>query len=140
MSLEKKVADYWKSYGNSNINHALINFEHIEEDEYFIDEDQEEKILELLEFASENNLKEIDSNLFFSLLNSLPAAYMFYVIHELNNSNSEYVSALISEASKKKDDDRRFFYDRNVLFEKMQILSRVFSSDRVNKMIRALSE
>nr|WP_242506556.1 hypothetical protein [Piscirickettsia salmonis] len=99
--MEKKVADYWKSYGNSNINHALINFEHIEEDEYFIDEDQEEKILELLEFANENSLKEIDSNLFFSLLNSLPAAYMFYVIHELNNSNSEYVSALISEASKK---------------------------------------
>lgn len=32
IDLAEEVADYWKSYKNSNINHALINFELIEKE------------------------------------------------------------------------------------------------------------
>ncbi|WP_235602958.1 type IVB secretion system protein IcmW [Piscirickettsia litoralis] len=128
LPFRKKVADYWKSYENSNINHALINFEKIEKEIYLLDEGNEDKLSKFLEFSSKNSLKDVSHEEILLLLNSLPAAYMFYVVHEINGHNPEYISSLISKANKNKgsNDDYKFFYNRNVLFERMQILSRIF--------------
>lgn len=75
-------------------------------------------------------------------MNSLPAAYMFYLLHQLNKYHSEYVANLIDKSNELKDKQENYknFYDRNMLFEKLQIVARIFSSDRVNKLIQALSE
>ncbi|WP_395168481.1 type IVB secretion system protein IcmW [Piscirickettsia salmonis] len=142
IDLAEEVADYWKSYKNSNINHALINFELIEKEIYLINDSDATKVAEVLEYASDQDLSHLSHDLILRLMNSLPAAYMFYLLHQLNKYHSEYVANLIDKSNELKDKQENYknFYDRNMLFEKLQIVARIFSSDRVNKLIQALSE
>ncbi|WP_235603458.1 type IVB secretion system protein IcmW [Piscirickettsia litoralis] len=85
-------------------------------------------------------MSKIDHELMLRLMNSLPAAYMFYLLHQLNQYNSEYISGLIGKSNELKDKKANYkaFYDRNMLFEKLQIAARIFSSDRINKLISIL--
>ncbi|ODN43845.1 type IVB secretion system protein IcmW [Piscirickettsia litoralis] len=142
VDFSERVAEYWKAYKNSNINHALINFEFIEQEIYQVDANDQSKMIELLSFIEEQEKIVIDQEVLLRLMSALPAAYMFYLLHQLNRKDAEYVAGLIDKANdhKDKEDIYKNFYDRNMLFEKLQIVSRIFSSDRVNKLISVLSE
>ncbi|AKP72659.1 putative intracellular multiplication protein IcmW [Piscirickettsia salmonis] len=141
MSLHETVTEYWKSYGNANINNALVNFEFIEKMSFNLSEDDEEKIEAFIDRINDDGLKKIDQMKLIIFLNRLPAAYMFYTIHQVNKLDDEYMSELISMVNNKNNSDEECakFYQRNMIFERFQILSRVFSSERLNKLISCVS-
>ncbi|WP_077216772.1 type IVB secretion system protein IcmW [Piscirickettsia litoralis] len=141
MSLHETIADYWKSYGNSNINNALVNFEFIEKMSFDLSADDLEQVAEFIEKINNDGVEKMDKMKLIVFLNRLPAAYMFYSIHQINRIDAKYMSELISMVNQKNssDDECAKFYQRNMVFERFQILSRIFSSERLNKIISCVS-
>ncbi|MFZ9036199.1 MAG: type IVB secretion system protein IcmW [Francisellaceae bacterium] len=138
----EEVAQYWKNYKNMNINHALNNFEHLEDGIYACDEDHIAQLEKLYTQMGSDAGKEVELSALLKLMNALPAAYMFYLLHKVNDIKPDLASQLISQAKQKHDTDEEYrqFYHRNMLFERLQIASRIFSSERINRLIKALSE
>lgn len=135
------VSNYWKQFRNSNINHTLINIEHIESSMYELTDDEEVKVIELLDYIAVNKINNNCVDSFVQFMVSIPSPYMYFILHKLSESNSEFSNHLIDTTNDKKDKDDNYknFHQKNVLFETMQIISRVFSSDRVNKFTLMLS-
>ncbi|ODN43882.1 type IVB secretion system protein IcmW [Piscirickettsia litoralis] len=134
-SIDERIASYWKSYENSNINTILMNLEEIEEGHYEIDEYGKDGFVKLLSLTSEQ-IDRVDTDDFIEMMNSLPSLYMLYLLQHIKEVNEKYTFNLISTVSSNKSTNKSYekFYKRNTLFEKMQVISRIFSSDRLKKL------
>ena len=64
------------------------------------------------------------------------------MIHRLQNDNTDLVMKLINYAQKFKDKDPEVtcFFQRNMVFEKSQLLGRIFSSSRMEAVLSVLKD
>lgn len=140
MSIRKDMITYFSDYGNVNLNNILINFEFIERSKFEITPQTEPLLNELREIFKSDRINKVDLEQCVKILNLLPSAYMFYFLHILGDSNSEYQQKLIAktEIMHKKNEAFRRFYQRNMMFERMQMISRIFSEERIDQLISSI--
>lgn len=127
MALLDDIIKHWQSFKNPIINDILINLEKLE------------KAVPPLT-ADEVKAETVDEKEMIYLLNELPAANMLYIIHRMQTLNSDLVVKLINYTQKfrEKDPEIEKFFQRNMVFEKSQLLGRIFSEKRMQEVLDAL--
>ena len=141
MSIRNDIIAHWKSFKNPLINDILINLEKLEKDiSPKLNTEEEAKVAKLLAFCEKLPADSADIYQLILVFNKLPAAYMLYMIHKLQNLNSDLIMQVISYAQKHKETDTEIanFFQRNMVFEKSQLLGRIFSNTRMKSLLGVL--
>lgn len=141
MSFKDEVVRYWGSFHNPVLNNLLTNIEKIEGKRYKDVENYEVDLDEIAKTYYKTPFSEDNGRNLIYLCNEMPLAYMAYFIHQLHKHNSNYFGELFGFMEANKADDAiTFFAERNRLFERAQMLSRVFSQERLEAVNEALEE
>lgn len=142
MAIKTDIIRHWQSFKNPLINDILINLEKLEKEVPSLTEAENASIEKLLEACKTMKSDKVDPMEFIRILNQLPAAYMLFMVHKLQTLNSELVMKVISYAQKHKETNPEVakFFQRNMVFEKSQLLGRIFSTQRMEKVLKALQE
>lgn len=137
MSVREDMINHWHSFKNPLINDILINLHKLEAKQKQIAAEEEDKIGELLEVCEKLSPDKADELDIIKLFNRLPAAYMLYMVHKLQSLNTDLIMKVISYAQKHKDTDPDVasFFQRNMVFEKSQLLGRIYSTNRMQAVL-----
>ena len=140
-TLKTEIIDHWKSFKNPLINDILINMEKIEGRISPITDDESYAIGKLIKKLKDIKADDVDELEFISLLNEMPAAYMLFIIHKLQTINADLVMKVIGFAQDKKDSESEVkkFFQRNMVFEKSQLIGRIFSNIRMQNVLDAMT-
>lgn len=140
MALLDEIIKHWQSFKNPLINDILINLEKLEKAVPPLTEQELKAVEEFMEKLGSIKPDTIDEKEMIYLLNQLPAAYMLYIIHRMQTLNSDLVVKLINYTQKfrEKDPEIEKFFQRNMVFEKSQLLGRIFSEKRMQEVLDAL--
>lgn len=140
MALRQEIIKHWHSFKNPLINDILINLEKLEQQYPPLTEQEAANVEKLLGFFSTANAEKVDEVKLIQILNQLPAAYMLFMVHKLQTLNSDLVMKVINYAQKHKetDPDIANFFQRNMVFEKSQLLGRIFSNNRMEIVLQIL--
>ncbi len=140
MSLLDDIIKHWQSFKNPLINDILINLEKLEKANPPLTEDELKAVDEFLTGLNSVKAEKVEEKEMIYLLNQLPAAYMLYIIHRMQTLNSDLVVKLINYTQKfrEKDPEIEKFFQRNMVFEKSQLLGRIFSEKRMQEVLDAL--
>ena len=138
--IKQRVIHHWQSFKNPIINDVLINMEKLEHIYPTLDLKGETKVQELLDALAASRPEKINELELIKTLNQLPAAFMLYIIHKLQALNTDVVMRIISYAQKhkKSNSDVSKFFQRNMVFEKAQLLGRIFSTNRMEAVLDVL--
>ncbi len=141
-ALKKEIIQHWKSFKNPLINDILINLEKIEGKISPITDDEMYALDKLVKRLKDIKAEDVDEMQFIHLLNEMPAAYMLYIIHKLQTINTDLVMKVIGYAQdhRSNNPDVDKFFQRNMVFEKSQLLGRIFSNIRMQNVLDALTE
>ncbi len=140
MALIDDIIKHWQSFKNPLINDILINLEKLEKDNSPLSPSEIEAVQTFLDRLNTVAVAGIDEQDMIYTLNQLPAAYMLYIIHKMQTLNSDLVIKLINYTQKfrSKDPEIEKFFQRNMVFEKSQLLGRIFSEKRMQEVLDAL--
>jgi hypothetical protein len=138
--IRKEMIAHWHSFKNPLINDILINLEKLEKKLKPLSKNDEAAINSLLQTCEKISPDKIDELKIIKLFNRLPAAYMLYLVHKLQNLNTDLIMKIIAYAQKHKDTDADVasFFQRNMVFEKSQLLGRIFSTNRMQNVLNVL--
>lgn len=141
-TLKKDIIDHWKSFKNPLINDILINMEKIEGKISPLTDDESYALNKLIKKLKDIKPDDIDEMEFIHLLNEMPASYMLYIIHKLQTINADLVMKVIGFAQDKKDSEPEVkkFFQRNMVFEKSQLIGRIYSNIRMQNVLDAMTE
>ena len=141
-ALRKEIIAHWHSFKNPLINDILINMEKIESQLPALSEEEEQKIQDFVERSKNVDAETVDEMEFIAIMNDLPAAYMLYIIHKLQNINADLIMRIINFAQTQKDKNEAVmrFYQRNMVFEKSQLLGRIFSNHRMDAVLKVMTQ
>lgn len=140
-TLKKEIIDHWKSFKNPLINDILINMEKIEGKISPLTDDESYAIGKLLKKLKDIKPDDVDEMQFIHLLNEMPASYMLFIIHKLQTLNADLVMKVIGFAQDKKESEPEVkkFFQRNMVFEKSQLIGRIFSNIRMQNVLDAMT-
>ncbi len=140
MALKTDIIRHWQSFKNPLINDILINMEKLEKAVPALTDEEVASVEKLLEACKTIKAEKVNELEMTQMLNQLPAAYMLFIVHKLQSINSELVMKLIAYAQKHKDSNPEVkkFFQRNMVFEKSQLLGRIFSTSRMEKVLKVL--
>ena len=135
--VRKDMIKHWHSFKNPLINDILINLQELEKPLKQLTEKDEENIGHLLETCEKLSPDKAEELEIIKLFNRLPAAYMLYLVHKLQSLNTDLIMKVISYAQKHKDTDSDVasFFQRNMVFEKSQLLGRIYSTNRMQSVL-----
>ncbi|WP_151193868.1 hypothetical protein [Cysteiniphilum sp. JM-1] len=136
-SLIKKVVAFWQSFNNSLINNTMINlefFEHVRLPEPTLK--QQEEIDHIFEHAYEHEMNDEFLSDLVSLLSQLQTPWLAYFMQQLHARHQDNFQALYHVL--KTDDQYQETFTRCVIVERLQLLSQVFHSDRIDTVFQAL--
>lgn len=138
--IKQRIIHHWQSFKNPMINDILINLEKLEHVYPQLTPEGEEKVQTLLDALEKSTPDQVDEMSLIQMLNQLPAAYMLYIIHKLQSLNTDVVMKIISFAQKQRssNDEVAKFFQRNMVFEKSQLLGRIFSTSRMEAVLDVL--
>ena len=139
---KQEIIKHWKSFKNPLINDILINLEKIEGSVSPLVEDEIYALDKLIKSLKDIKADNVDEMEFIHLLNEMPAAYMLYIIHKLQTINTDLVMKVIGFAQDRRGSNPEVekFFQRNMVFEKSQLLGRIFSNVRMQNVLDALTE
>jgi hypothetical protein len=142
MPVKNDIIRHWQSFKNPLINDILINLEKLEKELPDLTEAEDAAIEKFLEACKTMKTAKVNELEFITTLNQFPAAYMLFMVHKLQTLNSELVMKVISFAQKNKEThpEVKKFFQRNMVFEKSQLLGRIFSTNRMEKVLKVLQE
>lgn len=140
MALLDDIVKHWQSFKNPLINDILINLEKLEKQVPALTDDELKAVEAFMASLDKIKAAGVDEKEMIYLLNQLPAAYMLYIIHRMQTVNSDLVVKLINYTQKfrAKDPEVEKFFQRNMVFEKSQLLGRIFSEKRMQEVLEAL--
>jgi hypothetical protein len=140
MALIDDIIKHWQSFKNPLINDILINLEKLEKSDPPMMPEDIEAVQGFLDRLAKITAASVDEKDMIYTLNQLPAAYMLYIIHKMQTLNSDLVIKLINYTQKfrSKDPEIEKFFQRNMVFEKSQLLGRIFSDKRMQNVLDAL--
>ncbi len=138
--IKQRVIHHWQSFKNPIINDVLINMEVLEHVYPALSFEGENKVQALLDALAASTPEKINELKLIQTLNQLPAAFMLYIIHKLQALNTDVVMRIISFAQKNKQSNPEVakFFQRNMVFEKAQLLGRIFSTNRMEAVLEVL--
>ena len=142
MPIKGDIIKHWQSFKNPLINDILINLEKLERQMPELTEAEMQSLEKFVEACKTMKADKVNELEFIKILNQFPAAYMLFMVHKLQQLNSELVMKIISYAQKHKvtDPEVKKFFQRNMVFEKSQLLGRIFSTNRMEKVLKVLQE
>jgi len=138
--LDQDIINHWNSFRNPLINDILINLEKLETTIPTLTREEKQAIADLVDHCANLKPDEADASKLINIFNQLPAAYMLYMIHKLQSLNTDLVMKIINYAQKNKDknQDLQSFFLRNMVFEKSQLLGRIFAEQRMKTVLSVL--
>lgn len=140
-TFKEEVIRYWGSFHNPVLNNLLTNIEKVEGSRYQDASEYQTDLTEIAQKYYKTRFSEDNGRALIYLCNEMPLAYMTYFIHQLHKHNADYFGELFGFMEANKSDDAiTFFAERNRLFERAQMLSRVFSQERLEAVNQALEE
>lgn len=140
MALIDEIIKHWHSFKNPIINDVLINLEKLEKAEPALTPEEIAAVDAFVGALSKIPADKVDELEMIYTLNQLPAAYMLYIIHRMQTLNGDLVVKVINYTQKyrSKDQEIERFFQRNMVFEKSQLLGRIFSEKRMQDVLDAL--
>ncbi len=140
MAIKTDVIKHWHAFKNPLINDVLINMEKLESTQPPLTDEELEALQKLLDSFKTAKASSVNELEFIQFLNQLPAAYMLYLVHKLQTLNSELIMKVISYTQKHKAANPEVgkFFARNMVFEKSQLLGRIFSNQRMERVLKVL--
>lgn len=140
--LKQDIIKHWQSFKNPIINDVLINIEQLEQTTPELTAEEEDKVAALIKWCEKVKAEEVNAEQFIVALNALPAAYMLYIIHKLQSINQDLIMKVITFAQKHRatHPEIQKFFQRNMVFEKSQLLGRIFSTQRMENVLEILNE
>lgn len=140
MALLDDIIKHWHSFKNPIINDVLINLEKLEKTLPALSPDELKAVENFVNALSKIPADKVDELEMIYTLNQLPSAYMLYIIHRMQTLNSDLVVRVINYTQKyrAKDQEIERFFQRNMVFEKSQLLGRIFSEKRMQDVLDAL--
>jgi intracellular multiplication protein IcmW len=131
--------EYWSSYADTMIIRVLLLMESSEE--WALDGDESiEIVLEQL-FQTLKTASEIPDELaLIKVLSVIRSTRVLYIMQMLDKNNPGIASKLLMVAEEHKEDNKyvQVFLKRNLVFERMRLLARVFSNARLDFVQKAL--
>ena len=140
MALIDDIIKHWHSFKNPIINDVLINLEKLEKSGPGLTPEEINSVEAFVNALSKIPAEKVDELEMIYTLNQLPAAYMLYIIHRMQTLNGDLVVRVINYTQKyrAKDQEIERFFQRNMVFEKSQLLGRIFSEKRMQDVLDAL--
>ena len=138
--LDQDIINHWNSFRNPLINDILINLEKLETAIPALSHEEKQAVANLVDYCASLKPDAADARKLIDIFNQLPAAYMLYMIHKLQSLNTDLVMKIINYAQKNKegDNDLQSFFLRNMVFEKSQLLGRIFAENRMKTVLSIL--
>ena len=138
--LDQDIINHWNSFRNPLINDILINLEKLETAIPALSYEEKQAVADLVDYCANLKPDNADARKLIDIFNQLPAAYMLYMIHKLQSLNTDLVMKIINYAQKNKDSDTDLqgFFLRNMVFEKSQLLGRIFAENRMKTVLGVL--
>lgn len=138
----KAVHEFWRAYNDRTIYRVISFMEGVET--WALDGDPlvEEKLVrlgEVLDTIGTQDLAEQDK--FIQMCCNLTTGRALRVLQSMDSANPGAASKLLihaEETSRSEADPQGFFLKRNIVFERLRLLSRVFSEERFALVMRAL--
>ena len=133
---------YWRSYSDPRVYRALVSMESMED--WTLDGDPELEQA-MTEFGlALDGIKDLDleeQGRFVQVLSRLHMTRVLYIMQLLDQGLPGSASKLLAyaESHYETDSDAKLFVNRNILFERLRLLARVFSYDRF-KQLQAVFE
>jgi intracellular multiplication protein IcmW len=141
----KSVAEFWKQYEDPMIYRVVTFMEGVENWVKDGMPDLEAAIKELgdqLDDIGEVNLDDFgQQDLFIRLANNIKMGRALRLLQSMDTTHPGSASKLLmhaEEISQNPDDDAGLFLRRNIVFERLRLLARVFSQARFALILKAL--
>ena len=138
-------AEYWSSYKDSIIYRVITFMESVEDWTLDGDEDLEQAITllgETLDNLASVNLNELnESKRFIELAANIKTGRGLRLLQALDMAHPGSASRVLMYAEENSlggQDAAGFFLKRNIVFERLRLLSRTFSEDRLKLVAEAL--
>jgi hypothetical protein len=140
VALLDDIIKHWHSFKNPIINDVLINLEKLEKSLPPLSTDELKAVDDFINKLNKIPADKVDELEMIYTLNQLPSAYMLYIIHRMQTLNNDLVVRIINYTQKYrvKDQEIERFFQRNMVFEKAQLLGRIFSEKRMQDVLDAL--
>ncbi|NBW56331.1 hypothetical protein EBR43_00820 [bacterium] len=140
LSLES-VHAFWHEYDHRILYRIVCSLEASED---WIPEDPalDELIRDLGDVIdSTSSFSTLSQEIVINLLTSIKFTQALRIMHSIETKNPGFVSGLLiwAEEQKQKNPESQsaVFLKRNIIFERLQLLSRIFSQERINLLNRA---
>ena len=139
------VHAFWGQYQDPNVYRVITFMEGVES--WTSDNDPAvdtalEKLGKELDDISAVDLGQLSrQDLFIKIACHVKAAKVLRILQAIDSAHPGSASKLLihaEETSQSPEDAAGLFLRRNIVFERLRLLSRVFASDRVAKIVRAL--
>jgi len=138
----KESHNYWADYPDPTIYRVISFMESVEQWTLDGDEDLENALLQLgeaLEELAEKEIQEEDRLIYIAA--HIRTSRMLRLMQALDSANPGSASKLLMHAemtTQSQNDVPGLFLRRNIVFERLRLLSRVFSQQRLNLIQSAL--
>jgi len=138
--VNEDLIKHWHSFKNPLINDILINLEKLEVDVPPMKDEELSAVKKLLDYCLKLKPDEADIPKLIDIFNQMPAPYMLYMIHKLQSLHTDLIMKIINYAQSQKDKNPEIakFFQRNMVFEKSQLLGRIFSTARMENVLGVL--
>ena len=136
------VHAFWSQRHDSILYRIIASMESVEDWVFDGDPDVEDAILRLSEcFEDFDNFELAEEDKIIRILSHLKSGRALRILQYMDSILPGSASKLLifaEVASKEENDAAGFFLNRNLVFERMQLLSRIFATDRVSMVKKVL--
>jgi intracellular multiplication protein IcmW len=135
----EEIHKFWHSYEDPNLIKIILFMESNEEWTLDGDEDFESTIEQLSGvFKKTSEVKNTDKLI--KLLSLMKMGRILYILQDLDSNHPGEASKLLMHAEKIKSTDNYadLFVRRNIIFERLRLVSRIFHPERMNILQQSL--
>lgn len=141
----KGVHEFWNGFQDPMIYRVVSFMDGVEKWTYDLDEEFEQEIetltRELSDIGKVDMSKLGHQELFIRIANSISSSRALRFLHIIDTAHPGAASRLLSHAeeiTQAPDDEAGLFLRRNIVFERLRLLGRVFAKDRLDMVQKAL--
>lgn len=141
----KKVHEFWNQFQDPMIYRVVTFMDGVEKWTHDLDEDFERVVEELSNEL--DNISKLDmaklgkQDTFIRIANVLCSSRALRFLHVIDGVHPGWASRLLAHAeenTQSPDDEAGLFLRRNIVFERLRLLARVFDKEKLDLVIKAL--
>lgn len=140
----KEAHDFWHAYHDSTIHRIVSLMENVETWTFDGVEEVEKVLAELGNLFQDIGRVELQQEAnFVEMLSCIKMTRMLYIMQQVDLASPGGASKILMHAEKNslsEEDPNGLFLRRNVVFERLRLLTRLFSPERLSLISKALEE